>query len=225
MKTKVYSIQGEPVKDITLDDAVFNREVNNDAIYYAITNELANARVGTASTKTRSEVRGSTAKPWPQKGMGRARAGRRRSPIWVGGGVTFGPKPRDYSYKVPKKLKRLAFKSIFSLKAQLEQLKVVEDFTVESGKTKDLAGILKNFGNGERTVIVLKDDDTMLKRAGSNIPWLKTLSFNRLRAHDLFYGRNILVLETAAAMLGEFFGARSGAHSDERSSARGGESS
>ena len=206
MKMKVYSVQGDPVKDITLNDDVFKREVNNDAIYYAITNELANNRVGTSSTKTRSEVRGSTAKPWPQKGMGRARAGRRRSPLWVGGGITFGPRPRDFSYKVPKKLKRLAYKSILSLKAQAEQLKVVEDFTIESGKTRDLAGILKNLVDGKRTVIVMKDDDAMLKRAGSNIPWLKTLSFNRLRAHDLFYGRNILVLETAAAKLGEFYG-------------------
>jgi large subunit ribosomal protein L4 len=185
---------------------VFKREVNEDAIYYAITNELANARVGTSSTKTRSEVRGSTAKPWPQKGMGRARAGRRRSPLWVGGGVTFGPKPRDYSYKVPKKLKKLAYKSILSLKAQSEQLKIVEDFTVDSGKTRDLAGILKNLVNGDRTVLVMKDDDVMLKRAASNIPWLQTLSFNRLRAHDLYYGRNIVVLETAAVKLGEFYG-------------------
>jgi len=206
MKMKVYSVQGDPVRDITLNDDVFKREVNNDAIYYAITNELANARVGTASTKTRGEVRGSTAKPWPQKGMGRARAGRRRSPLWVGGGVVFGPRPRDFSYKVPKKLKRLAYKSILSLKAQSETLKVVEDFTVESGKTRDLAGILKNLVDGTRTVIVMKDDDAMLKRAVANIPWVKTLSFNRLRAHDLFYGKNIIVLETAAAKLGEFYG-------------------
>lgn len=206
MEMKVYSIQGEPVKDITLNDSVFKREVNNDAIYYAITNELANARIGTSSTKTRKEVRGTSSKPWPQKGMGRARAGRRRSPIWVGGGVTFGPKPRDFSYKVPRKLKRLAYKSILSLKAQSEQLKVVEDFTVDSGKTRDLAVILKNLVDGERTVIVLKDDDAMLKRAAANIPWLRTLSFNRLRAHDLYYGRNVIVLETAAVKLGEFYG-------------------
>lgn len=206
MKTKVYSVEGKAVRDINLDDSVFQREVNKDAIYYAVTNELANKRVGTASTKTRSEVRGSTAKPWPQKGMGRARAGRRRSPLWVGGGIVFGPKPRDFSYKVPKKMKRLAFKSILSLKAQSEQLKVVEDFTVESGKTRDLAGILKNLVDGTRTVIVLKDDDSMIKRAGSNIPWLRFLSYNRLRAHDLYYGKNILVLETAASKLGEFYG-------------------
>lgn len=206
MNVKVFSTGGQPVKDIDLSDLVFQREINEDAIYYAVTNELANKRVGTASTKTRSEVRGSTAKPWPQKGMGRARAGRRRSPIWVGGGITFGPKPRDFSYRIPKKLKRLAFKSLLSLKVKNEELKIIEDFTVESGKTRDLAGILKNLVDGKRTVIVLKDDDAMIKRAGANIPWLRFLSYNRLRAHDLFYGRNILVLETAAAKLGEFYG-------------------
>ena len=206
MNAKVFSIDGQAVKDIDLSDSVFQRQVNEDAIYYAVTNELANMRVGTASTKTRGEVQGSTAKPWPQKGMGRARAGRRRSPVWVGGGIVFGPKPRDYSYRVPKKLKRLAYKSILSLKVKNEQLKIVEDFTVESGKTRDLAGILKNLVDGQRTVIVLKDDDAMIKRAGANIPWLRFLSYNRLRAHDLFYGRNILVLETAAGKLGEFYG-------------------
>src|SRR6056297_1388472 len=98
MKAKVFSIQGEEVRDISLDDEVFAREINEGVIYYAINNELANKRVGTASTKTRAEVRGTKAKPWKQKGTGRARAGRRRLPLWVGGGVVFGPKPRDYSY-------------------------------------------------------------------------------------------------------------------------------
>lgn len=206
MKTKVYSIEGKPVKDISLEDSVFQRKVNEDAIYYAITNELANNRVGTASTKIRSEVRGSGAKPWPQKGTGRSRAGDRKSPIWTGGGVAFGPRPRDYSYAVPKKMKRLAHKSILSLKAQNDQLKIVEDFTVESGKTKDLAEILKKFGDRQRTVLVMKDDDAMLKRAGANIPWLRFLSFQRLRAHDLYYGKQILVLESAANKLGELYG-------------------
>ena len=169
MKMKVYSVQGDPVKDITLNDDVFKREVNNDAIYYAITNELANNRIGTASTKTRSEVRGSTAKPWPQKGMGRARAGRRRSPLWVGGGITFGPRPRDFSYKVPKKLKRLAYKSILSLKAQAEQLKVVEDFTIESMakklnslSTDDIVKYKKNSHTAAGHLCAEKNNDILL---------------------------------------------------------------
>jgi len=205
MEKKVLSTDGKEIRSVELSDEVFGREVSEGAIYYAIRNELANMRVGTASTKTRSEVRGSGAKPWSQKGTGRARSGHRRSPIWVGGGTVFGPKPRDYSYTMPKKMKRAAMKSILSLKAQEETLVVIEDFSIESGKTKDLAGILKNFNANERMVLILKDDDALTKRAARNIPWLTTLSYNRLRAHDLFYGRKLLVLESAVKSLNEFY--------------------
>ena len=207
MEAKVFSIKGEEIKTIELNDEVFNCEVSDGTIYYAVNNELANKRVGCASTKSRSEVRGSGAKPWSQKGTGRARAGHKRSPVWVGGGVVFGPKPRDYSYKMPRKMKRLAMKSILSLKNKNDRMKIVEDFSIETGKTADIISILGNLVNQERTVIVLKDDDAMIKRAGRNIPWLKFLSYNRLRAHDLFYGRNILVLESAVGKLNEFYGA------------------
>jgi large subunit ribosomal protein L4 len=208
MKAKVFSVKGEELKDITLNDAVFGREVSEGTIYYAIRNELANMRVGTACTKTRAEVKGSGAKPWGQKGTGRARSGHKRSPVWVGGGTVFGPKPRDYSYTMPKKMKRVAMKSILSLKVQEEKLKVVENFSIESGKTKELVGILGNLVSPERTVIILKDNDQMIKRAGKNIPWVRFLSFNRLRAHDLFYGKNILVMEGAAESLNEFYGSK-----------------
>jgi len=206
MKTKVYSVDGNEVREIDLADDVFKAKVSDSAMYYAVTNELANRRVGTASTKTRSDIRGSNAKPWPQKGTGRARAGDRKSPLWVGGGTIFGPQPRDYSYRIPKKMKRAAYRSILSMKAENDQLKVVEDFSVESGKTKDLAKILANFVGSERTVIVTNEDDRMLKRAGRNIPWLHFQSFNRLEAHDLFYGRCVIVLESAAGKLAEFYG-------------------
>ena len=206
MKTKVLSVEGKEPRDIDLDDGVFAREPSDGAIYYAIRNELANKRVGTASTKSRSEVRGSGAKPWRQKGTGRARAGHRRSPIWVGGGVAFGPKPRDYSYRMPKKMKRLAMKSILSMKLKEERMKIVEDFTIDSGKTTELAKVLANLVQNERTVIILQDDDALFKRAGRNIPWLSCLSFDKLYAHDLFYGRKVLVLESAAKKLGEFYG-------------------
>jgi len=207
MEAKVFSIKGEEIKNITLKDDVFGREVSEGSIYYAINNELANRRVGTACTKTRGEVKGSNAKPWRQKGTGHARSGDKKSPVWVGGGTIFGPKPRDYSYKMPRKMKRLAMKSILSLKMKQEQLKVVEDFTVETGKTRDLAGLLSNLTKDESTVIILKDDDKMLRRAGKNIPWLKFLTYNRLSAHTLFYGKNVLVLETAAGNLNDFYGA------------------
>jgi large subunit ribosomal protein L4 len=206
MEKKVFSIQGEELRTLTLADEVFNREVNEGAIYYAICNELANCRVGTACTKTRAEVKGTSRKPWKQKGTGRARAGRRRSPLWVGGGVVFGPRPRDYSYAIPKKMKQLALKSILSLKVKEDRLKIVEDFSIASGKTKDLVVILEKLSCTERTVIVLKDDDQMIKRAGKNLPLVRFLSYNRLRAHDLFYGRSILVLESAVTMLNEFYG-------------------
>ncbi len=207
MDKKVYSIEGKEVGTVTLDDSVFGREVSEGCIYHAIRNELANRRVGTAKTKSRGEVRGSSAKPWRQKGTGRARSGHKRSPIWKGGGVIFGPRPRDYSYSLPKKQKRLAFKSILSLKASDDEaFKVIKDFTVEQGKTKELADILKNFVKNERTVLVLKEDDALLRRAGRNIPWLSFLTYNRLRAHDLFYGRKVLLQEGAVGKLNEFYG-------------------
>ena len=205
MERKVYSIDGKELRSVNLDDAVLGLPVNEDVIYYAINNELANKRVGTACTKTRSEVHGSNAKPYKQKGTGHARRGDKKSPINVGGGTIFGPKPRDFSFVLPKKVKRLAMKSILSLQAQSDRLTVVEDFTVESGKTKDLVKILNNFAKGERTVIILKDNDAKIKQAGKNIKGLSFLSFNRLRAHDLFYGRKVIMLESAAANLSKFY--------------------
>ena len=206
MEKKVYSVDGKEIRTINLDDNVFGLPVNEDVIYYAINNELANKRVGTACTKGRSEVHGSNAKPYKQKGTGNARRGDKKSPLTRGGGVIFGPKPRDFSFALPKKVKRLAMKSILSMKAQDDRLTIVEDFTVESGKTKDLAAVLKNFIKDEyRTVIVLKDDDAMIKRAGNNIPTVSFLSYNRLRAHDLFYGQKIIMLESAAKNLSDFY--------------------
>ncbi len=205
MEQKVYSVDGKELRTITLDDNVFGLPVNEDVIYYAINNELANKRVGTACTKTRAEVHGSNAKPYKQKGTGRARRGDKKSPLLVGGGVVFGPKPRDYSYSLPKKVKRLAMKSILSLKAQDDRITVIEDFTVGDGKTKSLVKILNNFMKDERTVLVMKDDDAMLKRAGRNIPRLSFLAYNRLRAHDLFYGRRVIILESAVANLSKFY--------------------
>ena len=205
MEKKVYSTSGKELRTITLDDKVFGLPVNDDVIYYAITNELANRRVGTACTKTRAEVHGSNAKPYKQKGTGNARRGDKKSPITVGGGTIFGPKPRDFSYSIPKKEKRLAMKSILSAHAQGDRLTVVEDFTVESGKTKDLVSILNNFAKDERTVLILKDDDAKIKQAGRNIPNLSFLAYNRLEAHTLFYGRKVIILESAVKNLSDFY--------------------
>jgi large subunit ribosomal protein L4 len=206
MNCTVYSKDGKELRTIELADAVFGLPVNEDLIWYAINNELANKRQGNACTKDRGEVHGSNAKPYRQKGTGRARRGDKKSPVLVGGGTMFGPKPRDFSWSMPKKAKRQAMKTILSLKAQSQMLKVIEDFSIETGKTRDLAGLLDNFNPGTRTVLVLKDDDPMIKRAAANIPWLSYLSYNRLRAHDLFYGRQVLMLETAAKNLNSFYG-------------------
>jgi large subunit ribosomal protein L4 len=209
MERKVISVQGKELRNVELSDAVFGLPVNEDVIWYAINNELANKRVGTASTKGRAEVHGTNRRPYAQKGTGRARQGDVKAPQFVGGGIVFGPKPRDYSYMMPRKAKRLAMKSILSLKAQNETLKVVEDFSVASGRTKDLMAVLDKVlprDKAERTVVVLNEDDAMIKRAGRNIPWLHFLSFRRLRAHDLFYGRSVIVMESAAKSLNEFYG-------------------
>jgi len=137
MNCKVFSKEGKELRTIVLDDSVFGLPVNDDLIWYAINNELANRRQGNASTKDRGEVHGSNAKPYKQKGTGRARRGDKKSPILVGGGVIFGPKPRDYSYSMPKKAKRQALKTILSLKAQSDMLKIIEDFSIDAKKSKE----------------------------------------------------------------------------------------
>lgn len=208
MEGKVISLSGKELRTIELSDAVFGLPINEDVIWYAVNNELANARVGTASTKDRGEVHGTNRKPFAQKGGGRARHGDLKSNIYVGGGVSFGPKPRDYSYALPRKEKQLSLKTILSLKVQDGLVSIVEDFTIESGKTKDLLKVLANVidvKNPERTVLILKDDDPMVKRAARNIPWLSYLAYNRLRAHDLFYARRVVMMEGASAKLNEFY--------------------
>ena len=209
MEAKVYSTSAKELRTIDLNENVFGIEVSDGSIYYAVKNELANRRVGTACTKTRAEVNYSNAKPYKQKGTGNARRGDKKSPVSVGGGTIFGPKPRDYSYTMPKKIKRLALKSLLSLGVLESRLVVVEDFTSESGKTKDLASIMKSFETeNQRTILVMKDDDVMLRRAAKNIPYLRVLSYDKLSAKELLYGRKILVLETAALNLGKFYGER-----------------
>ena len=207
MKQPVLGIDGQPKGEVELSDAVFDADVSEGAIYYAIRNELANRRVGTAKTKERGEVRYSNRKPWRQKGTGRARAGDRKSPIWVGGGTTFGPQPRDFSYKLPRKAKHAAIRGILSGKRREERLTVVEDFAVDTGKTKDLVKILEALMPAERAVVILpgRDADKMVRRAGGNVHWVRFMSYNQLLAHDLFYGQRVVVTESAATALNDFY--------------------
>ena len=207
MEAKVFSVNGKEIKTIELNSEVFGIEVSDGSIYHAVNNELANRRVGTACTKTRAEVNYSNTKPFKQKGTGNARRGDKKSPVMVGGGTIFGPKPRDYSYTLPKKVKRLAMRSLLSLSVQEERLVVVEDFTSQNGKTKEVAEILKNFvEDGKRTALIMKNDDVMLRRAAKNIPYLHVLAYDKLSAKELLYARKVVMLETAAKNLNEFYG-------------------
>lgn len=207
MEAKVFSVDGKELRTVEMNDDVFNHEVSEGTIYYAVNNELANRRVGTASTKTRAEVHGSNTKPFKQKGTGNAREGDKKSPIMVGGGIIFGPKPREYGWNLPKKMKRLAVKSLLTLGVKEDRLVVVEDFTVESGKTKDMVKILKTFNpDMTRTLVVLKGDDATLRRAARNIPNVHVQRFNSLSAHELLYSRKIVVMETGVKELNDFYG-------------------
>ena len=209
MEQKVFNTNGKETGTIELADAVFNVEVSTGSIYHAIRNEEANRRVGTACTKTRAEVNYSNTKPYKQKGTGNARRGDKKSPISVGGGTIFGPKPRDYSYHLPKKVKRLAMKSLLTLGVQENRLVVVEDFTSENGKTKDIVAIMKAFATeDQRTLIIMKDDDRMIRRAAKNIPYVHVQAYDKLSAKELLYGRKILVLKGAASNLNSFYGER-----------------
>ncbi|HPD78571.1 MAG TPA: 50S ribosomal protein L4, partial [Spirochaetota bacterium] len=181
-------------------------EVNDVLVYEYIKAANANLRQGTHSAKERAEVRGGGAKPWRQKGTGRARAGSSRSPIWRGGGTIFAPTPRDYSIKLPKKIKRAAFVSIFSLKAKSGSIKVVEDFQV-GGKTKEVANIGKALAVTKGLLISGRKDgeDSLLKRAIRNIPWFKYNNVERLSGRDIFYSREVILTESAVKEINEKF--------------------
>ena len=207
MEQKLFSTTGKEIGTVQLNENVFGVVVSTGSIYHAVRNEAANRRVGTACTKTRAEVNYSNTMPYKQKGTGNARRGDKKSPISVGGGTIFGPKPRDYSYTLPKKVKRLAMKSLLTLAVEEERLVVVEDFTSENGKTKDMAAIMKAFETvDQRTVLIMKDDDVMIRRAARNIPYLHVLAYDKLSAKELLYGRKIIVLKTAASNLNDFYG-------------------
>ncbi len=206
MKVKIYDINGMEKGDVTLADAVFNIEPNRSAIYYALRAERANMRQGTAATKGRSEVSGGGSKLYRQKGTGRARAGSRRSPVRVGGGIAFGPKPRSYRIDLPKKIKRLSIRSLLSLKNSENTLKVIEDFSVDSGKTGDFCRIAENLVDKKRRMKVLivdSDRNPMNRRAGRNIPWISYFDAQLLKSCDLYYARQVILTESAVKVLNE----------------------
>ncbi|MCS7257786.1 MAG: 50S ribosomal protein L4 [candidate division WOR-3 bacterium] len=181
MKVNLFTIDGQVKDTLELPQEVFGLEDNPGLIWEVVTNYLANQRQGTAKTKTRGEVSGGGRKPWPQKHTGRARAGSIRSPLWVGGGVVFGPRPRDYSYKIPKKKKQKALCVALSMKLRGQGIMFVEDFELESHKTKGMAQVLKNLGLSDKKTVLVKDSyEQNMILASRNIP-----NFYLVRAADL----------------------------------------
>ncbi|MDE0446678.1 MAG: 50S ribosomal protein L4 [Spirochaetaceae bacterium] len=191
-------------------DGVFGVEVSEGAIYHAIRNELANRRVGTASTKSRSQVRGTSRKPWRQKGTGRARAGDVKSPLWTGGGVIFGPQPRSYRYRLPRKAKRTAMRSILTQKARERRITIVDGVAADSGKTRELVRQLEPITGGVRCLWLLDKPAPMLVRAARNIPWLRMGACDTVTAHDLYYSERILLTPAAAERFAQLLGERQG---------------
>lgn len=184
-KIDVLNIKGEKVDEINLSDSVFDIEVNEHAIYEVVKNHLANKRQGTQSAKTRAEVRGGGRKPWRQKGTGRARQGSTRSPQWIGGGVVFAPKPRDYSYTIPKKVRRLALKSALTSKVQNGELIVLDGISMEAPKTKEFAKIMANLKLDKKALFVTAEKNENVVKSAKNITGVKTAIVGSMNVYDI----------------------------------------
>lgn len=204
-KVALYDITGNQVGDIELNDGIFGVEVNTHVMYEAVKNYLANQRQGTQSAKTRAEVRGGGRKPWRQKGTGRARQGSTRSPQWKGGGVVFAPKPRDYSYAIPKKVKRLALKSALSSKVRDQEIIVVDKLVLEQPKTKEMIKVLKNLNSGKKTLVVIPERDEAVVRAAANIPGVKTAYVNTINVYDILNCDSFLITREAVNKVEEVY--------------------
>ena len=204
-KVALYDITGNQIGDVELNDDVFGVEVNTHVMYEAVKNYLANQRQGTQSARTRADVRGGGKKPWRQKGTGRARQGSIRSPQWKGGGVVFAPKPRDYSYKIPKKVKRLALKSALTSKVQDQEIIVVDRLVLEQPKTKEMVKVLNNLNASKKTLIVIPEKDEAVLRAASNIPGVKTAYVNTINVYDILNCDSFLITKDAVNKVEEVY--------------------
>ncbi len=191
------------VGSIDLADQVFGVKPHVAAMHQVVRSQMAKARAGTASTKTRSEVAGSGAKPYRQKGTGRARAGRRTSPLWRGGGITFGPKPRSYAFKVPKKIRRLAMTSALSAKMQAGELVVVDRLELDEIKTRKFAAILKDLEISGKTLVVTGEPETAVALSGRNLPDVTVLDANRLNVYDVLNVAHLLMTRDAVEKVSE----------------------
>ncbi|WP_082235771.1 50S ribosomal protein L4 [Halobacillus massiliensis] len=202
-KVALLNQSGSKVGDVELNDAVFGIEPNTHVLHEAVVAQQASQRQGTHKVKNRSEVRGGGRKPWRQKGTGRARQGTIRAPQWVGGGTVFGPTPRSYSYKLPRKVRRLALQSAFSSKVQEENIVVLEDLSLEAPKTKEVVEILKGLEVNQKALIVTADKNENVVLSSSNIPTVTVTTISEVSVLDLLTHDKLILTKEAAEKAGE----------------------
>jgi large subunit ribosomal protein L4 len=201
LKVPLKNVEGKKVGEVELSEELFGIKPNQYAVHQVVRMQRAAARAGTASTKKRGEVRGGGTKPWRQKGTGRARAGSNRSPIWKGGGTIFGPKPRDYSFRVPRKVRKLAFCSALSAAAGAERVNVIEDFALEVPSTKAGVGILDKLEMPGKIMIVVAEDDQNVEKSFRNLPHVETFLPNEINTYDILRFDSLLFLKGALETL------------------------
>ena len=204
-KFSVFDMTGSQVSETELSDKVFGIEPNESVMHAMVVNYLANQRQGTQSTLTRTEVRGGGRKPWRQKGTGHARQGSIRAPQWRHGGIALGPKPRDYSYSLNKKVRRLAMKSALSVKASSNDIIVMNNISVDEFKTKTIVNMLKALNVEGKALIVMPDVDKKLIKSASNIPGVKTTLVNTLNVYDILNYDKFIVVTDAVAKIEEVY--------------------
>ena len=205
LKTNVYNMSGAVVGEIELSEAVFGVTPNQSVVHDVVKNHLANKRQGTQSALTRAEVSGGGRKPWRQKGTGRARQGSTRAPQWTHGGIVFAPKPRDYSYTLNKKAKRLALKSVLSAKVAESNMVVIDSIKMDSVKTKDFAAFLKAVGCDTKTLVVTAAPDANVIKSGRNIPGCEITFANLINVYDVINANKLVVDQAALAKIEEVF--------------------
>jgi len=198
----VYDIGNQKVGDIELDGRIFEAKVNAALIHDVIRKDLASRRKGTAATKNRALVRGGGAKPWRQKGTGRARAGSRRSPLWRGGGTIFGPMPRDYSFTLPKKVRRAALRAVLSLRRQEGKLVLLNDFPLAGFKTRPVLEVLRKF-QVQDALIVTDEEHPYLERSSRNIPGIEVLRYESLNVYDILNHEHLILLRPTVEKIEE----------------------
>ncbi len=199
----VHNIKGENIGEVSLRDSIFNTKVNKYLVHQAVKRYLANRRRGTASTKNRSEVRGGGAKPWKQKGTGRARAGTNSSPIWVGGGIVFGPTPRDYSFSLPKKMKVAALKSALSDKLENKEIIIIDKLSLKENKTSKMVEILKNLQAFKKPLIITEKEDNIIALSVRNIKGVQVLPVSKINTYDLINHKKIIITKKALKRIEE----------------------